>query len=307
MVTGDTRVMTVAVRIHRLLGTLVFGFLLLSGSSASFAQTRLDGVVVSDHDAAIRAGMGILEQGGNAVDAAVATAFALAVVEPASSGLGGGGVMVIYQSKEKKAHALDFTEVSPAAAGPGLYRKEDGIRQDLLEAGALAVAVPGTVAGLTEALKRFGSLPLETVLAPAIRHAAAGFPVTRRLRRVIEENLPALRQRANFSRIFLTPSGAPHDVGEMIRQPELAETLKTMAREGAAGFYEGRRRSGHRRTDQERDPGRPQQLQARVAPPAHRRLPGTEGDHGAAAERGGRGPGGAAERHGGLRPGPVPP
>ena len=231
--------MTVAVRIHRLFATLVFGFLLLSGSSASFAQTRLDGVVVSDHDAAIRAGMGILEQGGNAVDAAVATAFALAVVEPASSGLGGGGVMVIYQSKEKKAHALDFTEVSPAAARPGLYRKEDGVRQDLLEAGALAVAVPGTVAGLTEALKRFGSLPLETVLAPAIRHAAAGFPVTRRLRRVIEENLPALRQRTNFSRIFLTPSGAPHDVGEMIRQPELAETLKTIAREGAAGFYEG--------------------------------------------------------------------
>ena len=239
MVTRDTRVMTFAVRIHRLFATLVFGFLLLSGLSASFAQTRLDGVVVSDHDAAIRAGVGILEQGGNAVDAAVATAFALAVVEPASSGLGGGGVMVIYQLKEKKAHALDFTEVSPAAASPGLYRKEDGVRQDLLEAGALAVAVPGTVAGLTEALKRFGSLPLETVLVPAIRHAAAGFPVTRRLRRVIEENLPALRQRANFSRIFLTASGAPHDVGEMIRQPELAETLKTIAREGAAGFYEG--------------------------------------------------------------------
>ncbi len=231
--------MTVAVRIHRLFATLVFGFLLLSGLSVSFAQTRLDGVVVSDHDAAIRAGMGILEQGGNAVDAAVATAFALAVVEPASSGLGGGGVMVVYQSREKKAHALDFTEVSPAAASPGLYRNEDGVRQDLLEAGAQAVAVPGTVGGLIEALKRFGSLPLETVLAPAIRHAVAGFPVTRRLRRVIEENLPALRQRANFSRIFLKASGAPHEVGEMIRQPELAETLKTIAREGAAGFYEG--------------------------------------------------------------------
>ena len=235
MVTRDTRVN----RIHRLFATLVFGFLLLSGLSVSFAQTRLDGVVVSDHDAAIRAGMEILEQGGNAVDAAVATAFALAVVEPASSGLGGGGVMVVYQAREKKAHALDFTEVSPAAASPGLYRREDGVRQDLLEAGAQAVAVPGTVAGLTEALKRFGSLPLETVLAPAIRHAVAGFPVNRRLRRVIEENLPALRQRANFSRIFLKASGASHEVGEMIRQPELAETLKTIAREGAAGFYEG--------------------------------------------------------------------
>ena len=299
--------MTVAVRIHRLFTTLVFGFLLLSGLSASFAQTRLDGVVVSDHDAAIRAGMGILEQGGNAVDAAVATAFALAVVEPASSGLGGGGVMVVYQSKEKKVHALDFTEVSPAAASPGLYRKEGGVRRDLLESGALAVAVPGTVAGLTEALKRFGSLPLETVLAPAIRHAAAGFPVTRRLRRVIEENLPALRQRANFSRIFLKASGAPHDVGELIRQPELAETLKTLAREGAAGFYEG---------------AVGQAIAARIEnvtlddlnsykPVWRRPLIGSYRERKVITvpppSVGGGGPGGVAERHGGLRPGPVPP
>lgn len=221
------------------LAVLVIGASFLSGLSLPLAQTRLDGVVVSDHDAAVRAGMGILEQGGNAVDAAVATAFTLAVVDPASSGLGGGGVMVLYQAGEKKAHALDFTEVSPTAAAPELYRNGDGVRQELLETGDLAVAVPGTVAGLTEALKRFGSLPLQTVLAPAIRHAAEGFPATPRLRRAIEDNLPALRQRANFSRIFLKESGEPREVGEMIRQPELAETLKTIAREGAAAFYEG--------------------------------------------------------------------
>ena len=232
-------VMTVAVRFRRFVTNLVLGFSLLSGSSVSFAQTPLDGVVVSNNHAAVRAGMEILEQGGNAVDAAVATAFVLAVVEPAASGLGGGGVMVLYQAREKKAHALDFTEVSPAAASLRLYREGDRIRRDRLETGALAVAVPGTVAGLTEALKRFGSLPLETVLAPAIHHASAGFPVTRRLHRIIEENLQTLRQRANFSRIFLKASGAPHDVGALIRQPELAETLKTIAREGAAGFYEG--------------------------------------------------------------------
>ena len=221
------------------LAVLVLGASFLSGLSLSLAQTRLDGVVVSDHDAAVRAGMGILEQGGNAVDAAVATAFALAVVDPASSGLGGGGVMVLYQAREKKAHVLDFTEVSPAAAAPDLYRNGGRVRRDLLETGDLAVAVPGTVAGLAEALKRFGSVPLETVLAPAVRHAAEGFPATRRLRRAIEENLPALRQRANFSRIFLKESGEPREVGEMIRQPELAETLKTIAREGAGAFYEG--------------------------------------------------------------------
>ena len=230
-------VMTVAVRFRRFTTNFILGFSLFSGSSVSFAQTPLDGVVVSDSHAAVRAGMDILEQGGNAVDAAVATAFALAVVEPASSGLGGGGVMVVYQSREKKAHTLDFTAVSPAA--PWLYRTEDGARAGRLETGALAVAVPGSVAGLTEALKRFGSLPLETVLAPAIRHAAEGARVTPRLRQVVEENLSLLRQRANFSRIFLKGSGAPHEVGETVRQPELAETLKTIAREGAAGFYEG--------------------------------------------------------------------
>lgn len=231
--------MKAVIRMRSFLAAPVLGVFLLSGLSFSLAQTRLDGVVVSDHDAAVRAGMGILEQGGNAVDAAVATAFALAVVDPASSGLGGGGVMVLYQAREQKAHVLDFTEVSPAAAAPELYRNGGGVRRDLLETGGLAVAVPGTVAGLAEALKRFGSLPLETVLAPAVRHAAEGFPATRRLRRAIEENLPALRQRANFSRIFLKESGKPREVGEMIRQPELAETLKTIAREGAGAFYEG--------------------------------------------------------------------
>ncbi len=231
-------VMTVTVRFRSFAANLILGFSLFSGSSVSFAQTPLDGVVVSDSRPAVRAGMEILEQGGNAVDAAVATAFVLAVVEPASSGLGGGGVMVVYQSREKKAHTLDFTAVSPAAV-PGLYRTEDGSGAGRLETGVLDVAVPGSVAGLTEALRRFGSLPLATVLAPAIRHAAEGARVTPRLRHVVEENLSALRQRANFSRIFLKASGAPHEVGETIRQPELAETLKTIAREGAAGFYEG--------------------------------------------------------------------
>ena len=228
----------VAVRFRRLFANIFLGFSLLSGLSLSFAQTRLDGVVVTDHSAAVRAGMEILEQGGNAVDAAVATAFALAVVDPASSGLGGGGVMVVYQSREKKAHALDFTEVSPAVA-PALYRPGADVRPGLLERGALAVAVPGTVAGLAEALKRFGRLPLETVLEPAIRYAAEGSPVTSSFRRAVEENLAVLRQRDNFSRLFLTAAGAPHEVGGIIRQPELAETLKTIAREGAAAFYEG--------------------------------------------------------------------
>ena len=227
-----------AVRFRRIFTILVLGSFLLSGWSFSSGQTRLDGVVVAEHDAAVRAGMETLEQGGNAVDAAVAAAFVLAVVDPASSGLGGGGVMVVYQSRDKKAHALDFTAVSPAVA-PALYRAGAEVRRGRLESGALAVAVPGTVAGLAEALKRFGRLPLETVLAPAIRYATEGFRVAPGLHRAIADNLPALRRRANFSRIFLDSAGAPHAVGGIIRQPELAESLKTIAREGAAAFYEG--------------------------------------------------------------------
>ena len=208
-----------------------------SGSSTSLAQTRLDGVVVAPHATAVRAGMHVLEQGGNAVDAGVATAVALAVLDPPSSALGGGGVMVFYRVGEKRVHVLDFTEVSPAAATPELYRNDDAPRPP--DTGALAVAVPGTVAGLVEALNRFGSLPLETVLAPAIRHALEGVPVTPRFRGAIDANLAALRQRPNFSRIFLKASGAPYEVGATIRQPELAETLKAIARDGAAAFYEG--------------------------------------------------------------------
>ena len=222
----------VALRFRHFFTICVLASSLLSGGS--LAQTRLDGVVVTDHPAAVRAGMEILEQGGNAVDAAVAAAFALAVVDPASSGLGGGGVMVVYQTREKKAHALDFTAVSPAP-----YQGVAGFLAGPLESGALAVGVPGTVAGLTEGLKRFGRLPLETVLAPAIRYATEGSRVTPSLRRAIEDNLQVLRQRPNFARIFLNAAGAPHGVGGVIRQPELAETLRTIAREGAPAFYEG--------------------------------------------------------------------
>ncbi|MDE0213118.1 MAG: gamma-glutamyltransferase, partial [Deltaproteobacteria bacterium] len=233
-------ILTLALRNRSASAVFVLALLLVScfpGSSTSLAQSRLDGVVVAYHPAAVRAGMNILEQGGNAVDAGVATAFALAVLDPPSSPLGGGGVMLFYRAGEKRVHALDFTEVSAAAATPELYR-EGGARQPP-DTGAPAVAVPGTVAGLVEALNRFGSLPLETVLAPAIRHAVEGVPVTPRFRRAIDANLAALRQRPNFSRIFLKASGAPYEVGATIRQPELAETLKAIARDGAAAFYEG--------------------------------------------------------------------
>ncbi|MCH7569033.1 MAG: gamma-glutamyltransferase [Deltaproteobacteria bacterium] len=226
---------------RKLQGVIVslFIFFLPVGTIPTFAQQNLNGVVVSDNLLATRAGMEILEKGGNAVDAAVATAFALGVVNPASSGLGGGGFMVIYQAKEKKAHTLDFREMAPKAAGADTYVREGRVVPELSRSGVLSIAVPGEVAGLTEALKRFGSLSLETVMAPAIRYATEGFPVHPQLFNAVKRHLTTIRKLPNFSRLFLKSDGTPYKEGETIHQPELGETLKAIARKGPRVFYEG--------------------------------------------------------------------
>lgn len=215
-----------------------FIFFLFSGTLPAFAQQRGAGVIASDNELATKAGLDILQRGGNAVDAAVATAFALGVVDPASSGIGGGGFMVIYQIKEKKAHALDFRETAPAAAHRDLYMKGGKPVPSLAVTGALAVAVPGQVAGLAEALKRFGSLPLSTVMAPAIRYALEGFALRSYLRYTIERQLPAMRKFPDLARVFLPGEGIPSE-GERIRQAELGETLKAIAADGPDVFYQG--------------------------------------------------------------------
>ena len=224
---------------QRFLGVLFIAFLFIGQAIPSSAQQSLKGIVVADNSLASQVGMKILEQGGNAVDAAVATAFALGVVSPASSGLGGGGFMVIYQAKERKAHALDFRETAPAAAQKNLYVKNGRAVPKLSRNGALAIAVPGEVAGLVEVLKRFGSLPLETVISPAMSHALKGFPIQPKLLRAVNRHLSTIRKSPNFARIFLKADGTPYEEGEMVRQPELGETLKAIAREGSRVFYEG--------------------------------------------------------------------
>ena len=132
------------------------------------------GLVVADSELASQAGMEILKRGGNAVDAAIATALALSVVDQASSGLGGGGFMVIYRAKDKKSFALDFRETAPQASRRELYMKDGKAMAALSLTGALAVGVPGEVAGLLEAHKKFGTLPLPVLAAPAIKLAADG-------------------------------------------------------------------------------------------------------------------------------------
>ena len=204
-----------------------------------YAQQRGGpGIVVSDNPLATRAGTEILSRGGNAIDAAVATGFALAVLDQAASGLGGGGFMIIYDARDKRAHALDFRETAPEAAHADLYVRNGKPVPSLSLTGALAVAVPGEVAGLLAAMKRFGSLPLAALIAPAIRLAAEGFPLDAALRYAIERQASNMKKFPELGRVFLLKDEVP-PAGEIIRQPDLGQTLKAIASDGADVFYQG--------------------------------------------------------------------
>jgi gamma-glutamyltranspeptidase/glutathione hydrolase len=221
---------------------IVFTFVLIFNffckPAVGFAERVTSGIVVSDNPLATQAGMEILKRGGNAVDAAVATAFALSVVDPASSGLGGGGFMVIYSSKDHRAHALDFRETAPAGIHADLYMRNGKAEPFLSLTGALAVAVPGQVAGLLQAHKRLGSMALPLLMIPAIRYASDGFPLDAPLRYAIERQHSRMKQFPELARVFLVKNEVPAQ-GEIVRQPELAESLKAIAQRGADIFYQG--------------------------------------------------------------------
>ena len=208
-----------------------------TAARAQIAQS-VGGLVVADSELASQAGMDILRRGGNAVDAAIATALALSVVDQASSGLGGGGFMVIYLAKEKKAFALDFRETAPAASQRALYMKDGQPVPSASLTGALAVAVPGEVAGLIEARRRFGTLPLPLLAAPAIKLASEGFLVDTTLRVAVERQQANMKRFSDLGGVYM-PKGKPPKEGDTIRQQELAETLKAIAKNGAQDFYSG--------------------------------------------------------------------
>src|SRR3982751_2990245 len=133
----------------------------------AFPAVSPRGAVAAAHPLAAEAGASMLRRGGNAVDAAVAAAFALAVVEPESSGIGGGGFALVYTARDRRVHVLDFREVGPGAARPDMFVQNGEPRQDLANAGPLSVAVPAAVKGYAELLKRFGKKPLSQVISPA--------------------------------------------------------------------------------------------------------------------------------------------
>jgi len=196
------------------------------------------GMVATDEALASRAGLEILQRGGNAVDAAVATSFALAVVEPAAGNIGGGGFMLVRLA-DGRTTFFDYREMAPGKASRDMYIGADGkLDQQASAVGMRAVAVPGTVAGLELALKTYGTMKLAAVMTPAIRLAEDGFPVSERFASELQSQRPGLQRFALSRRIFLK-DGAMFRAGETLRQPELAATLKRIAKLGAADFYRG--------------------------------------------------------------------
>lgn len=211
------------------------------GSAAHAAyrdpQRGSRGAVAADHELASRAGAEVLARGGNAVDAAIATALALGVVQPAGSGLGGGGFLVFRRS-DGTVRVLDFREVAPKAARPDMFvdAKTGEAVPERSRHGGLAIGVPGEAAGFATALRELGSLPADQVVAPALRLARDGFPVGRHLARSAANVVPKLRA-GHPLRAILAPGGAPLSPGELWRRPELGTTLATLGRDGFAAFY----------------------------------------------------------------------
>jgi gamma-glutamyltranspeptidase/glutathione hydrolase len=197
----------------------------------------IHGMVASAHPLASQAGVDILKQGGNAIDAAVATAFVLAVVEPNASGLGGGGFLLIKMEQEEPI-TIDYREVAPEAATASLYYRSDNSFDSLARRGALSVGVPAVVAGLSLALETYGKLTLSEVLAPAIHYAKNGFTISENLANMIFQNYDIIQKDIAASNIFLDDE-LPRSGGTHLVNSNLAKSLEMLGREGSEVFYHG--------------------------------------------------------------------
>lgn len=199
-----------------------------------------NGMVATQEALASDIGLKILKDGGNAVDAAVAVGFALAVTLPRAGNIGGGGFMMVYDAKQGKTVALDYREKAPSSASRDMYLDSDGNAvSDLSRYHGLAVGVPGTVAGLLKALEDHGTMSRGQVMAPAIALAEDGITVTAGLSESLEALSDRLQKWPSTKKIFFKPDGSVYQPGELLRQPELAKSLKLIAAKGADGFYKG--------------------------------------------------------------------
>lgn len=206
-----------------------------SGVSAKQLFTESKNVMIStDSREASRAGLEIYKKGGNAVDVAIAASFAVSVTRPQSTGIGGGGFLLLHNSRDRKTYAFDFRERAPRSASRDMYKEKP--KEDSL-LGYRSVGVPGTVAGLVKVQKQFGKLSLQEVMAPAIRLAEVGFPIYEDLREAIQESSEDMSP--GMKEIFI-PKGKMPNTGDILIQKDLAKTLRIISETGEREFYNGR-------------------------------------------------------------------
>ncbi len=198
-----------------------------------------NGMVASEQEMASRIGLNILKAGGNAVDAAVAMGFALAVALPNAGNVGGGGFMMVHDARTGRSVALDFREVAPSRATRDMYLDAQG---KVIDGKSLythyAVGVPGTVAGMEHALKKWGTLPLSKVVAPAVALADKGFPVSETLAKILQQEQKNMGRWPATQAIFWK-NGQPLRQGDTLVQKDLAQSLRLIGEQGAKAFYEG--------------------------------------------------------------------
>lgn len=210
-----------------------------AGAASRPATEARNGMAVSAHRLASEAGILMLKLGGNAIDAAVAMGYVEAVVNPCCGNIGGGGFMTL-QMADGRQRFINFREMAPAAATPGMYLDGKGalIPRASLD-GYRAVAVPGTVMGLDAALTQYGTMTRAQVMGPAIWIARYGFKLTRADTDILDTSTERLRQDPEAARIFLRPDGSPLQPGDVLVQEDLARTLEAIARDGPDAFYKG--------------------------------------------------------------------
>ncbi len=228
----------------------LFLFFILLNSAQSFSQTaetpkhlsqtaNQQAAVASAHPLATQAGIDIINQGGNAFDAAIAVTATLAVVEPYSSGIGGGGFYLLHQSKSDRYVMIDARETAPSSADKDLYLDEKGnVIDGASITGAKSAGIPGIPAALVHLAERYGKLTLKQTLASAINHAFNGFPVDEYYQRMVRFRLNALQKNKAASDIFLQTGDTP-ELGYHIVQKNLAKTLQKISTQGFSGFYKG--------------------------------------------------------------------
>ncbi len=199
-----------------------------------------NGMVASQEDLATEAGLKVLQEGGNAIDAAVTIGFTLAVTLPRAGNLGGGGFMLIHLADKQKTIALDYREKAPLAATADMFLDENGnVNQEKVRFSHQAVGVPGTVAGLTMALEKYGTISLKRALKPAIELAEKGMIVDEDLYNSLLFAKNRLQKSSSSFSIFYKPDGSLYTIGETLKQPDLSKSLKLIAKEGKKAFYQG--------------------------------------------------------------------